>query len=218
MHRPHPPAAAGLVSVVLGLAGVLVDRMWSFPGTSASSAQVAAFVAARRPELVVAMVLNTLAITLWIVFAAGAHARLRRHGRHSDEVALLVFGWSTTAFVTVLFAGFAAFWVLIARAGSPEYAGLLYDLAFGLLAVSGIPTALALGAYAVLTVRSRAFSRLTARLAILAAVAHVTLLATFVARRGALSLEGPAIIAIPGTLFAWILATTAGWWPASKST
>lgn len=201
------PAVAGLVSIALGLVAVVVDRMWSFPTTAATAQAVATFVADRRGALAAAMVLNSAAVALWLVFVAGVWSVLTSATEDRGDVALAVFGWATTAFVTLLLAGFTAFWLLIARSGTTDAAGLLYDLTFGLLAMSGVPTALALGAYAVVAARTRAFPRHTIRLAVLSAVAHLGLLTSFVARHGVLSLEGPLILAIPGTLFAWIGAT-----------
>jgi hypothetical protein len=55
---------------------------------------------------------------------------------------------------------------------------LLYDLSFGLLAMSGVPTALALGSYAALAFRSAQLPTATAWLAAIAALAHLMLLAS----------------------------------------
>lgn len=85
---------------------------------------------------------------------------------------------------------------------------LLYDIAFGLLAMSGAPTALALGSYAVPALRTGPVPRWTGLIAALGAVAHVALLASFVVTGGFFSLQGAVIIAIPGTLFAWIVGTS----------
>jgi hypothetical protein len=85
---------------------------------------------------------------------------------------------------------------------------LLYDITFGLLAISGAPTALALFAYAALVLRTGRLPRWTASLALLAAATHVALCASFYVRDGFFSLEGAVIIAIPATLFAWIAGTS----------
>jgi hypothetical protein len=47
----------------------------------------------------------------------------------------------------------------------------------------------------------------TVWLAVLAAVAHVVLLFSFVPDDGFFSLEGGVIVAMPATLFFWMLAT-----------
>jgi hypothetical protein len=110
------------------------------------------------------------------------------------------------SFVTLLFAGFTSFLVLVYRAPVPSDPRLLYDLAFALLAMSGIPTALALGAYATHVFRDRLLPAWTAWIAVAAALANLALLASLVVRSGFFSLEGGVIIAIPGMLFVWILA------------
>lgn len=199
-------AIAGPVSILFGLVGLVVDRMWSFPASGASGAEIADFVQAHRTALLVAMLLNTAAVTLWLAFGAGVWRWLRREtGGESPFSASFLFGF--VSFVTLLLAGFTAFFLLAYRAGEVSDPRLLYDLAFGLLAMSGMPTALALGSYAALVLGSDALPRWTALLACLGAIAHVALLASFVVTSGFFSLQGAVIIAIPGTLFAWIAGT-----------
>jgi hypothetical protein len=112
------------------------------------------------------------------------------------------------SFVTLLFAGFTAFFVLVYRAPEASDPRLLYDLAFGLLAMSGAPTALALGSYAAHVFRGHRLPGWTAWLAAVAALAHVALLASLVLTSGFFSLTGAVIIATPATLFAWIVGTS----------
>lgn len=88
-----------------------------------------------------------------------------------------------------------------------EGAGLLYDLTFGLLAMSGMPTAIALIAYAGVVFRTRGLPFATAWIALVAAAAHVALLASFVIEEGFFSLQGEVIMTIPATLFLWIAVT-----------
>jgi len=120
---------------------------------------------------------------------------------------LACFAIGLVAFVTLLFAGFTSFWVLVYRAPGVSDPRLLYDLAFGLIAISGMPTALALGSYAALIFLGGPAPRWTAWLAVLGALAHVALLASFVVADGFFSLEGGVILAVPATLFAWIVGT-----------
>jgi hypothetical protein len=84
----------------------------------------------------------------------------------------------------------------------------LSDLSFGLLAASGVPTAVACGAYATVVRRTRALPAWTAWIAVFAAAAHVLIAATFLFDSGFLSLEGQVITWIPATMFAWILGTS----------
>ncbi len=152
---------AGILSIGLGIAGVFVDQMETFPGSGSTAAEI--------------------------------------------------------SFVTLLLAGFTSFFVLVYRGAESSDAKLLYDLAFGLLAMSGAPTALALGSYAARAIRADTLPNWTASLAALAAVAHIALLASFLITDGFFSLEGGVIIAIPATLFAWILGTSVAMKAAVRS-
>ena len=42
---------AGVVSIALGIAGAIVDQMWTFPGTGATVGEIASFVGAHRSAL-----------------------------------------------------------------------------------------------------------------------------------------------------------------------
>jgi hypothetical protein len=203
--------AAGVLGFTLAVVGSVGigafddATLFEFPGTQASSAEVAAFVAEHRSPALAAMVLNALGVSLWLVFGAGVWLKLRQGG---ESVLSACFAFGLVAFVTLIFAGFLAFFVLAYRAGDATHARLLYDLTFGMLAISGAPTAVALFAYAAHVWRSLVLPRWTAVLAGIAAVAHVALLASFVVSDGFFSLEGQVITAIPATLFAWILGTS----------
>jgi hypothetical protein len=198
---------AGLVSIALGLVALAVDQMWMFPMTGATAGEIAAFAAVNRTELLVAMVLNTIAVGLWLVFGAAVWLRMRQVASRESflPVCFLV---GLISFVTLLLAGFTALFLLAYRATEVSDPRLLYDLSFALLAMSGIPTALALCSYAALVFQSGSLPRWTAWLATAAALAHLLLLASLVVRTGFFSLEGGVTIAIPGTLFAWIAGTS----------
>jgi hypothetical protein len=198
--------AAGITSVLLGTVAAIVARMWEIPDTRASATEVASYVAAHRSAALAAMVLNTIAVTLWLDFGACVWARLRQTPR-SDGYLAACFGLGLAGFVTLIFAGFAVFFVLVYRSGDVGDARMLRDVAFGLLALSGAPTVLALSAYATLVYMGGPFPRWTAHLAALAAAAHIVLIGSFLVSSGFFSLEGEVIIAIPATLFAWIFGT-----------
>jgi hypothetical protein len=196
---------AGLLSIALGIVALPVDQMWTFPGTGATAGEVAAFAQANRTALLIGMVLNTIAVGLWLVFGAGVWLRLRQVAG-GESILPTCFLVGLVSFVTLLLAGFTAFFVLVYRAPETPDPRLLYDLSFALLAMSGIPTALALGSYAALVLQSDSLPRWTASVATVAALAHLLLLASLVIRSGFFSLEGGVTIAIPATLFAWIAA------------
>ncbi len=111
----------------------------------------------------------------------------------------------------LILAGFTAFDLLVYRSHSAELTALLYDQTVGLLAMSGVPTAVALAAFATAVYQHRILPRSTAHLAAVAAAAHVLLLVAFIAPTGPLSLEGFVVVwAIPFLLFAWIMQTAQG--------
>src|SRR4051794_40386039 len=197
-------AAATLGSAVIGA----FDHasLFEFPGSQASATEVASFAAAHRSLGLVAMVLNTIAVALWVVFGAGVWLKLREGG---ESLASACFALGLAASLTLIFAGFVPFFVLAYRGGGgdPANARLLYDLTFGMLALSGAPTTVALGAYCALVWRSGRLPRWTAVLAGIGAVAHVVLLASFLVGDGFFSLEGQVITVIPATLFVWVLGT-----------
>ncbi len=189
-----------------GAAAFFVDRMWEFPPTNVTAAQLVRFATAHRTQLLIAMLLNIAAVTLWLVFGAGLWLEIRR--RAGETVRSACFGLAFVSFVTLLFAGFTAFLTLVYRAPSERGPLLLYDLTFGLLAMSGAPTAIALSAFGWDVARTGMLPRSTGWFAAIGAMAHVALFASFIVRDGFWSLQGPVIIVVPATLFAWIAATS----------
>jgi hypothetical protein len=198
--------AAGLLGCALGVVGSLVVDILDAPATTASAAEIVESVEGDRTELLVGMLLSTAAVSFWFVFGAGVWLRLRR-ASGPESLASACFAFGFIGFVTLLLAGFTAFFVLVYRDADVGDPRLLYDLTFGLLAMSGAPTAIALGSYAALVFRSSALPRWTAWLGVLSALAHVGLLASFVVSEGFFSLEGQVITALPATLFVWIIGT-----------
>ncbi len=186
--------------------GLFILPIWEFPGTSSSGAQVLDFVRVHHESLQWVMVLNTLGVSLWMVFAATTWSRLRRVSADSDAL-IACFALGVGALVTLLLAGFTCFDVLVLREPAPTSASLLYDLTFALLAMSGMPTAIALGAYGWCNARQKLLPQGTSVLAAVAAAAHVLLLLSFIVSEGFFSLEGQVITVIPGLLFAWIFTT-----------
>jgi hypothetical protein len=196
---------AGVLGFVLPALGLLVLPIWDFPGTSSSGAEVVAFVTDHQGSLQWVMVLNTVGVSLWLVLGAAVWSRVRN--ATDDDPLAACFALGLAGFVTLLLAGFACFDVLVLRAPDPSSASLLYDLSFALLAMSGPPTAIALGAYAWLNLRLALLPATTTLLAAAAAAGHLLLLLSFVVRDGFFSLEGQVITVVPGLLFAWVFAT-----------
>jgi hypothetical protein len=198
---------AGILSITPGAAGVFIAQMWTFPATGANGTEIMAFVDANRTALMVDMYLTTVTVALWLIFGVGIWLRLRETtGEESLLSACFLAG--LIGFVTLLFAGFASFMVIVYRAPEASDPRLLYDLSFGLLAMSGVPTALALGSYAISVFRSRDLPKWTALIAAVAALAHLVLFASLAIPSGFFSLEGGVTIAIPALLFAWVFGTS----------
>jgi hypothetical protein len=198
--------AAGVLGCALGVAGSLVVDLLDAPATTASAAEIVESIKGNRTALLVGMQLSTAAVSLWLVFGAGVWLRLRR-ASGPESLASACFAFGFVGFVTLLLAGFTAFFVLVYRNADVGDPRLLYDLTFGLLAMSGAPTAIALGSYAALVFRSSALPRWTAWLGVVGALGHIALLASFVVSEGFFSLEGQVITALPATLFIWIIGT-----------
>jgi hypothetical protein len=196
----------GVIGFALPALTLIAYPIWSFPETQTAGTQIARWAADNHGQLVVTMLLNTVGVTLWLVFAAAVCAVLRDR-LPADSMLPACFGASFLGCVILLLGGFTAFDLLLYRDHGAEMSILLYDLTFGLLAMSGLPTVVALGSFAAAVYAYRVLPRYTAHLATVGAVVHPLLLVTFIVREGPLSLEGVSITAMPAFLFAWILGT-----------
>lgn len=199
--------AVGVVGFLVPALGTyLAAPTWFFPSTESGASAFAAHLGEHGQVLRLGVLLDAVGVTLWGVFAVGVWVTLRRAtGGESFWSACFLIG--VTWFVSLLTAGFTSFLVLTYRVPDAHDARLAYDLAFGLLAISGLPTAVALTAYAAMTLRSGLMPRSTAVLAIVAVAAHMTLPLSFFATSGFFSMEGQIISAAPTPLFLWVLAT-----------
>jgi hypothetical protein len=199
-------AIAGIVGVLIPTVSNAIIPIWRMPSTSASGAHVAAYVLDHQAAFRAVLVLDTIGVTLWMVFGGAVWLRLRR-ASGTDTLATSLFGVAFAAMATVLITGFTVAFVLAYRTPDPTTARVLYDLAFALLAMSGMPAAIALTAYAAVAVTNAHLPRSTGHIAATAAAAHVLLLVTLVTPTGVLSLEGPSITVVPAFLFVWIFGT-----------
>jgi hypothetical protein len=203
---PRVARCAGAIGVALPATTLVVYPIWSFPGTATSGTELALWATTHHERLVVTMLLNTIGVTLWLVFGAAVWTYLRDR-LHARSILPTSFAAGWIGCVTLLLGGFTAFDLLLYRHHSAETSTLLYDLTFGLLAMSGMPTVVALGSFAVAVYVHRVLPRYTAHLAIAGAAVHALLLAAFIVADGPLSLEGFSITGMPAFLFAWILGT-----------
>jgi hypothetical protein len=197
---------AGTVGIALPAMTLVVYPIWSFPGTQTSGTELTRWATAHHDRLVVTMLFNTVGVTLWLMFGAALWTYLRDR-LPARSTLPMCFAAGLIGLVTLLLSGFTAFDVLLYRQHSAETSTLLYDLTFGLLAMSGMPTVVALGSFAVAVYVHRVLPRYTAHLAIAGAAIHPLLLAAFIVHDGPLSLQGFSITGMPAFLFAWILGT-----------
>jgi hypothetical protein len=206
---------AGVACFVLIVVAAFVSPpLWDNPPTTASAEEVAAYVEATRGGTLTGLFIYSLTWGLFLVFAGGLWSWLREH---AGGAVAGVFGLGAAVLSGLIFAAFAVGGVLAYRPGEPELVGTLADLAFGLLAVSGIPTTVAMGAYAVAVMGGAPLPRWTAWLAILGAAAHVVIAGSFLVSEGFFSLEGLVIVVVPATFFAWILVAGAALYRAARA-
>ena len=198
---------AGLTCFALTALGALAEPTFYIPATDAPADEFARFAAEHSADLPLALLLYGLSFGVFLVFAAGVWARLRAAEGEPAPLAA-AFALAAAAMTALILTGFVPEAVAAYRAPSGETARLLSDLSFGILAASGIPTAVACGAYAVVVWRSRTLPVWTAWIAVVAATAHLFIAATFLFDSGFLSLEGQVITWIPATMFAWIVGTS----------
>lgn len=197
---------AGVAGFVLPALTLIAYPIWSYPGSRASGGEVAFWASGHHDQLIVSQVLNTAGVTVWLVFGAAVWSYLR--GRlPAGSMLPAAFAAGLVGCVTLLLAGFTAFNLLLLRGHTVETSQLLYDLAFGLLAMSGMPIIVAAGSFARAVYAHRVLPTYTGHLALTVAVTHPFLLMAFIVREGPLSLQGLSITAMPAFLFAWILGT-----------
>jgi hypothetical protein len=208
---------AGVVSIGLALFAAPFFPLWEYPATNAAGAQLASFVHGHAAGFTAAVLLDAFAVCLWMVFGTGVWLRLRSIVG-GDSVLTTTFAFCLVGFVSLLLTGFTAALVLAYRTPGATDARLLSDLCFGALAMSGIPTAIALSAFAAIVFRHGGFPRLTAWFALDAAAAHLLLPFSLVISTGFLSLEGQVITVFPVLLFVWICATGIAMWRGERAT
>lgn len=118
--------AAGVLGCALGVAGGLVVDLLNAPATTASAAEIVESIEGERTALLVGMLLSTAAVSLWLVFGAGVWLRLRQ-ASGAESLASACFAFGFVGLVTLLLAGFTAFFVLVYRDADVGDPRLLYD-------------------------------------------------------------------------------------------
>jgi hypothetical protein len=197
---------ASFVAIMVA-AFVLARPLWDAPGTKASGIEVAAYAHNEQGRELSSLLIYAVGIGLFLCFAASMWRWLCQIEPAPAPLSA-VFAFGAVALVVLILAAFVTGGVLTYRMQQPAIAQVLRDVTFGLLAISGIPTAVCLGAYAQLIRRHGGLPVWTAWLAILGVIAHLFITASFIGHGSVLSVEGSVIVLVPGTFFAWILATS----------
>jgi hypothetical protein len=199
---------AGLATFALIVVSSFVaPPLWDVPGTNATGAQTAAYVFDHRSRSVVSLFMFAVAVGMWLAFSAGLWSWMR--AREPEPQALsAVFAFAAIAMLVMIVSAFVPVAVLSYRLQDASAAGVLADTGFGLLALSGIPTAVSLGAYAAFVLKTRCLPRWTVAVALPAALAHVFIAMSFLSHGALLSVEGSVIVWVPALLFAWLLAVS----------
>lgn len=200
-------ALAGIGVFLLVGAGFVVAPVWEAPGSTSTAVRVSEYFRQSRAPLLVSLSLYSLAMGLFLCFAAGLRDLL---GESPPGAATRAFAFGAVSLTTLVLAGFTPLSVLAYRPTDLAVVHPFYDLGFGLLALSGIPTVVCLFAYAVIVVRSAALPAWTAWLAIAGAIAHLAVAGSFLRTEGFFSLEGAVITVVPFTLFLWVLGVSIG--------
>src|SRR4051794_18990146 len=171
---PRGAGIAGIASFVLIVVAALILPLWNVSATQASTVEVARYLDHHRDASLASLFAYSLALILWFPFGAGVWARLRTAEPAPHPLAA-TFALAFVAMTTLILAAFVPIAVAAYRAPSSVAVVQLRDISFGLLAVSGIPTAVALGSYAYLVFHTRCLDAWSAGMAAAGAVAHVVI-------------------------------------------
>src|SRR3954454_22617056 len=111
----------------------LIQPLWKLPDSDASDHDIVTYVADHRTGFLTALFLNAAAVTLWLVPFASIRERMA-----TRPTAASLFGSASNVLVTMLLSGFVPMMVLAYRSPEVTSGRDLYDLSFGLLALSGL--------------------------------------------------------------------------------
>lgn len=198
-------AFAGVSTFLLVFAGLCVAPLWDAPGSTAQAREIDSYLREHRAQTLASLLVYSAAMGTFLAFAAGVRSWLEDRGK---RLAARVFAYGAASATSLVLAGFAPLAVLAYRRHDLAVVSPFYDLSFGLLALSGVPTALCMLAFAEIVRRDDVLPRWTGRLAVAGGLAHVAILGSFCRTSGVVSLEGEVIVLVPFTLFLWVLGTS----------
>lgn len=197
----------GLIGFALIVTAAVILPFWTGIHTNDAAESFARYARDQQNRILVAMFLYSLAFGLFLVLSGVVWIEIRRANSATDWVGA-VFGIAAAAMSTMILVAFVPACVSAYRSHSPEISRMLFDLSFGALAFSGIPTAVCMAAYAVATLCFTTLPRWTGWVAAMGAIPHLVIAGSFLVKDGFFSLEGDVILWVPVTLFGWILAAS----------
>jgi hypothetical protein len=200
---------AGIGAVVFAIIARLV--MGSTPRSSDTMGVIAAYMNDNRGRILLAVLLYSIAIALFLWFGAALATAFRRGDDTSDLPTVVLAGWTLVSAVT--FAAISMFgamtYALTVHAGLLILAAVPYSATTVMTTIAGIAMALPMAAAAVSIMRSKIFPKWMAYFA--GVVALISLVAAFTvwATKGAWAPGGFIPTYIPLVLLAvWILAAS----------
>lgn len=200
---------AGIGAVIFAIAARLV--MGGTPRTTDTMGVIATYVGGNRGRILLAAILFSIAIALFLWFGTALATALRRGDEASDAPAVVLAGFTLVS--AIMFIAIAMFgsmtYALTAHAGLMILAALPYSAVAVMGTIAGIALALPMAASAVAIVRSHVLPAWTGHLAGLVALLSFLAAFTVWASGGALSPGGWVPTYVPLVLLAlWTLAVS----------
>jgi hypothetical protein len=201
-------AASGFVALALGVAGASFER--GAPTVDAPAAEVAAYFAQYRTEMLVQSLLMVLGAGALLWFLGSLRSVLLRAEGGTGRLTGVAFGAGSVGFG--LQAAIQAPQSALAMASDgtldPQLAAMMSDLGFALSVVAYVPVAVMLAAVAAVTLRTRALPVWIGWLSAITAATYLLLSAGIAVESGPLALGGWGTY-VPYTLMViWVASTT----------
>ncbi len=196
-------AIAGIVGVILYVLGdVLISDL---PPISASAHTIAAYAASHQTQFLSFVYIWGATVASTICFLTGLWSILRHDDRASEVLATLALGAGYMIWAIVL-GGLAFVLELGYRAAAldPATARLLSDMAVLGATLSAFPTAVSVGAFSVLILRTGALARWVGWFGFIVVAAHLVAAGAF-AQDGFFSPSVVSVFVAPPLHFAWVL-------------
>ncbi|HEY7340633.1 MAG TPA: hypothetical protein VH591_07120 [Ktedonobacterales bacterium] len=199
-------ALAGIASVILyALGDALIADL---PSIDAPARTFAAYAAGHQTQLLMFVYVWGATVAFNVVFLTGLWSFLRHDARASEILSALALGSGYMVWAIVL-GGLVFVLELGYRSASldPATAKLLSDLALLAATLSAFPTAVSVGAFSMLILRTGALARWIGWLGFIVVAAHLVAAGAF-AQDGFFSPSVVSVFVAPPLFFIWILITS----------